>query len=31
MVNSKVNHLKEIQALRKLSPHDHIIKLIEVL
>ncbi|CAD8192598.1 unnamed protein product [Paramecium octaurelia] len=27
----QVNHLREIQALRKLSPHDHIIKLIEVL
>ncbi|CAD8179014.1 unnamed protein product [Paramecium octaurelia] len=27
----QVNHLREIQALRKLSPHEHIIKLIEVL
>ncbi|CAD8190885.1 unnamed protein product [Paramecium octaurelia] len=27
----QVNHLREIQALRKLSPHKHIIKLIEVL
>ncbi|CAK91717.1 unnamed protein product (macronuclear) [Paramecium tetraurelia] len=27
----QVNHLREIQALRKLSPHKHIIRLIEVL
>mmetsp|Transcript_18150 Transcript_18150/g.45309 ORF Transcript_18150/g.45309 Transcript_18150/m.45309 type:complete len:423 (-) Transcript_18150:732-2000(-) len=27
----QVNHLREIQALRRLSPHPHIIKLIEVL
>jgi len=27
----QVNHFREIQALRKLSPHDNIIKLIEAL
>jgi renal tumor antigen len=27
----QVNHLREIQALRKLSPHEHVIKLLEVL
>lgn len=27
----QVNHLREIQALRKLSPHEHIIKLLEIL
>jgi renal tumor antigen len=26
-----VNNLREIQALRRLSPHPHIIKLLEVL
>lgn len=28
---SKVNHLREIQALKKLSPHDNIIQLYEIL
>lgn len=27
----QVNNLREIQALRRLSPHPHIIKLLEVL
>eukprot|EP00330_Aristerostoma_sp_ATCC50986_P006431 CAMPEP_0114587778 /NCGR_PEP_ID=MMETSP0125-20121206/10656_1 /TAXON_ID=485358 ORGANISM="Aristerostoma sp., Strain ATCC 50986" /NCGR_SAMPLE_ID=MMETSP0125 /ASSEMBLY_ACC=CAM_ASM_000245 /LENGTH=68 /DNA_ID=CAMNT_0001783865 /DNA_START=176 /DNA_END=382 /DNA_ORIENTATION=+ len=27
----QVNKLREIQALKKLSPHEHIVKLIEVL
>jgi renal tumor antigen len=27
----QVNNLREIQALRKLSPHPHIVKLIEIL
>ena len=27
----KVNNLREIQALRRLNPHPHIIKLIEVI
>ena len=27
----QVNHLREIQALRRLSPHDNIVKLHEVL
>jgi len=27
----KVNNLREIQALKKLSPHSHIVKLLEVL
>jgi renal tumor antigen len=27
----QVNNLREIQALRRLSPHAHIVKLLEVL
>lgn len=27
----KVHNLREIQALKKLSPHEHVIKLIEIL
>ena len=27
----QVNNLREVQALRRLSPHQHIIKLLEVL
>lgn len=27
----KVNNLREIQAIRRLSPHEHIVKMIEVL
>ena len=27
----QVNNLREVQALRRLSPHPHIVKLIEVL
>jgi len=27
----QVNNLREIQALRRLSPHPHIIRLLEVL
>ena len=30
-INSKVNNLREIQALRRLSPNEHIITLEEVL
>ena len=28
---AQVNNLREIQALRRLSPHPHIIRLLEVL
>jgi renal tumor antigen len=27
----KVNDLREVQALRRLSPHPHIVKLVEIL
>lgn len=30
-IHGQVNNLREIQALRRLSPHPHIIQLLEVL